>query len=97
MLPHKSMLPPEITDLIFSFCEGHVRADLRVKVRVPVRQPIPGLVDKLLLDYKYTYDHDEKYYTCFMNKLNTDYQAGYVGKMVAKNVVSYMWIQTNWF
>ena len=91
------MLPPEITNLIFSFCEGHVRADLRVKVRVPVRQPIPGLVDKLLLDYKYTYDYEGKYYICFINKLNTDHQAGYVGKMVAGNLVSYTWIQTNWF
>ena len=92
-----SILPPEITDFIFSFCEGHVRADLRIKVRVPVRQPIPGLVDKLLLDYNYTYDYDGKHYICFINKLNTDHQAGYVAKIVAKNNVSYTWIQTNWF
>lgn len=32
-----------------------------------------------------------------LNKLNTDHRAGYVGKMVAGNVVSYTWIQTNWF
>jgi hypothetical protein len=52
---------------ILTFCEGHVRADLRVKVRVPVRQIVADLGEKLVLEQHYTV-YPNGCYTYFVNK-----------------------------
>lgn len=90
------MLPSEITDYILSFCEGHVRADLRVKnVSVPLRQNIHGLCEKLLLDNKYIINHDGSL-IYFVNKINYMWNVGYVSKMVSETEISYTWIHIIW-
>jgi hypothetical protein len=91
------MLPSELVDHILSFCEGHVRADLRVKnVSVPLRQNIVGLGEKLLLEQYYMVYPNERY-TYFINKKNTAWTAGYVSKMVNDTDVFYNWVRIQWF
>lgn len=86
------MLPSELIDHILSFCEGHVRADLRVKnVSVPVRHSMDRLVDKLLLE------QSNGTLTYFINKRNYCNTVGYVSKMVDNHKVLYTWIHVNWF
>jgi len=90
------MLPSELVDYILTFCEGHVRADLRVKVRVPMRQIVADLGEKLLLEQYYTV-YPNGCYTYFVNKKNTAWTAGYVSKMVNDNEVFYNWVHIQWF
>jgi hypothetical protein len=90
------MLPSELVDYILTFCEGHVRADLRVKVRVPMRQNVANLGEKLLLEQYYTV-YPNGCYTYFVNKKNTAWTAGYVSKMVSDTDVFYNWVHIHWF
>ena len=91
------MLPSDLVDHILSFCEGHVRADLRVKnVGIPLRHSMDGLIDKLLLEQTYVeQSNGSRIY--FVNKRDYCNLSGYVSKMVDIHEVLYTWIQVNWF
>ena len=89
------MLPDEIKDLILSFCEGHVRADLRIKnVGVPLRTAnmIVGLGEKMILKQCCLIGCDGM---ClyFINKRDTRNLVGYVRKLVSNAKISYTWIK----
>ena len=91
------MLAPELIDHILSFCEGHIRADLRIKnVCVPVRQNMKGLVDKMLLEQKNMVQSNGTL-LYFVNKQNYCNTVGYVSKMISEKEILYTWIHVNWF
>ena len=96
MIINVYMLPPEITDHILSFCDGYIRADLRVKnVRIPIKHNLYDLGEKLLLENNIMTVSDGV--VNFINKRNTMWAVGYVSKMVKDSEILYMWVRVQWF
>ena len=90
------MLPREIIDHILSFCEGHIRADLRVKhIGVPLKQKTYNIVDKILLEeHSMTVSNGVAHY---INKRNTMWNVGYVCKMVKDGDITYTWVTQTFY
>ena len=87
------MLPDEIKDLILSFCEGHVRADLRIKhVGVHLHRCVYDFGEKLLLK-ECCLSGCDGLSLYFINKQNTYNLVGYVSKMVTEDKILYTWVK----
>jgi hypothetical protein len=89
------MLPDEIKDLILSFCEGHVRADLRIKnVGVPLKPTnmIVELVEKMLLK-ECCLSGCDGLSLYFVNKQDTSNLVGYISKMITEDKILYTWVK----
>ena len=86
-------LPNELINHILSFCEGHIRADLRVKqISVKLKNNILIIDDKLCLHQYFTYGDSGE--NVFINKKNTDLLIGYVSKnIIANETIIYTWIK----
>lgn len=87
------MLPDEITDLILSFCEGHVRADLRIKnVSVPLNIKVIGLDEKIIMN-DCCLSGSDGMFLYFINKRDRDNLVGYTSKMVTEDKILYTWVK----
>ena len=89
------LLPDEIQNLILSFCEGHVRADLRIKhVGVPLKttNKIDNLDKKMLLK-ECCITGCDGLSLYFVSKSYTYNLVGYISKMVTEDKIFYTWVK----
>lgn len=89
------LLPDEIQNLILSFCEGHVRADLRIKdVGVPLKTTnrIEDLDKKMLLE-ECCLTGCDGLTLYFINKQDTYNLVGYISKLVTEVKIFYTWVK----
>jgi hypothetical protein len=87
------MLPNEIKDLILSFCEGHVRADLRIKnVSVPLNIKVVGLDEKIIMS-DCCLSGSDGMFLYIINKRDRDNLVGYISKMITEDKILYTWVK----
>ena len=88
--------PSEIKDHILSFCEGYIRADLKIKNVSVKLSAILDIGDNLELNVSNVYHKKNKEYITyyFINKKNTDHSVGYTSKSYDDdtNIIHYHWI-----
>ena len=89
--------PSEIKDHILSFCEGYIRADLKIKnVSVKLKKNIVDIGNNLELNVSNIYHKKNNEYIpfYFINKKNTDLSIGYTSKTYSddKDIIHYHWV-----
>jgi hypothetical protein len=86
----------EIKYYILSFCEGYIRAELKIKNVSVKLSPILDIEDKLELNVSNVYHKKNNEYITyyFINKKNTDHSVGYTSKSYDDdtNIIHYHWI-----
>ena len=88
------LCPNEIKDYILSFCDGYIRADLKIKnVSVKLKKNIVDIKDNLELSVSYVYNNKYTSYY-FINKKNTDFSIGYISKSYSNDdiIINYHWV-----
>ena len=82
------MLSTDIIDIIFSFMEGHIRADFGSKISVKLKNK-NILINQL--DYNYFHDIRNTIYLTYPK--HNDNLIGYILKIVDGTRINYQWIK----